>query len=128
MTTSISSRHELSQLKRVETHENGSGAHGTVTPVSESSIGEGMQVYSFDGEHVGRVLHVDAGELVIKRSWGRQRRVPVESVLTVDRRQLILTRASKDAPVLSTLASDGADSTIEHIMYHRKRTTTVAGQ
>ncbi len=50
-------------------------------------------MYSFAGDHVGRLLNINAGELVIRRSWRRELRVPVESVLTVDGREVILTRA-----------------------------------
>jgi hypothetical protein len=52
-----------------------------------------MHVYSIAGERVGVVLAVEDNEVVFRRSWGRQMRVPLERVLSVGVQEIVLTQA-----------------------------------
>ena len=66
-----------------------------ITRVSASSIRPGMDVCSFGGEPLGHVKAVEENDLVVKRPWLADARVPLERVLTVGRDSLILTRLSE---------------------------------
>jgi hypothetical protein len=63
-----------------------------ITQVSASTIRPGMHVWSFGGEPLGRVTAVDNDELVVKRPWLSDVRVPLQRVLTVGQDSLILTQ------------------------------------
>ena len=65
-------------------------ARGAVS-VSRDSIDLRMDVYGSDGEHVGRVKDRGDAEFLVGRRWRADTRVPLDRVLAVIDRRVILT-------------------------------------
>ena len=59
--------------------------------VSRDSIDLRMDVYGYDGEHVGRVKELGDAEFLVGRRWRADTRVPLDRVLAVIDRRVILT-------------------------------------
>jgi hypothetical protein len=65
--------------------------HGAVS-VSRDSIDAHMDVYGYDGAHVGRVKEVGHSEFLVRRRWRADARMPLNRVLAVIDGRVILTR------------------------------------
>ena len=65
-------------------------SNGAVS-VSRDSIDLRMDVYGSDGEHVGRVKDLGDAEFLVGRRWRADTRVPLDRVLAVIDRRVILT-------------------------------------
>jgi hypothetical protein len=62
-----------------------------ITLVSRSSLRPGMDVYRLHGARLGRVKAVGEAELLIKRDWLGEVRVPLERVLAVVAERVVVT-------------------------------------
>ena len=68
-----------------------SSVTGGAVSVSRDSIDLRMDVYGYDGEHVGRVKKLGDAEFLVGRRWRADTRVPLDRVLAVIDRRVILT-------------------------------------
>jgi hypothetical protein len=65
--------------------------HGGVS-VSRDSIDAQMDVYGYDGAHVGRVKEVGHSQFLVRRRWRADTSMPLNRVLAVMNGRVILTR------------------------------------
>jgi hypothetical protein len=59
--------------------------------VSAENIRPGMDIYDYDGAHVGRVKDVHEVAFVVRRRWRGDLSVPLEQVLAVLDGRVVLT-------------------------------------
>jgi hypothetical protein len=60
-------------------------------PVTADSIRTGMDVYDYDGGHVGSVKEVFDTTFLVGRRWRRDIQLPLKQILVVLDRRLVLT-------------------------------------
>ena len=60
--------------------------------VGRDSVDAQMEVYGYDGAHVGRVKQVGRSEFIIRRRWRADTSMPLNRVLAVINGRVILTR------------------------------------
>ena len=74
---------------------------GAVTAVQLSGIKVGMEVYTFNGQRLGRVGAVTAPSLVVRRQWRSDVHIPLSRVLLVTNDHVRLTSApTPEGPTL----------------------------
>jgi hypothetical protein len=66
--------------------------YGGEVSVSRDSIDAQMDVYGYDGAHVGRVKEVGHSEFLVRRRWRADTSMPLNRVLAVIAGRVILTR------------------------------------